>query len=94
MMGRLETAAASRGLRVGAKFTNTLVVDNHKSFFVPEQKLMYLSGPPLHVLAIHAAARFAEATAGRFQLSFSGGIDRTNATDALACGLVPVTTCN
>ena len=54
---------------------------------------MYLSGPPLHVLAVHAAARFAEATEGRFGLSFSGGIDRTNFTDTLACGFVPVTTC-
>jgi putative selenate reductase len=93
MMGRLERAAAAKGLSVGAKFTNTLVVENHKSFFPAAQKQMYLSGPPLHVLAIHAAARFAEATEGRFQLSFSGGIDRTNFTDALACGLVPVTTC-
>jgi putative selenate reductase len=92
MMGRLEGVAAARGLSVGAKFTNTLVVENHKTFF-PDQKQMYLSGPPLHVLAIHAATRFAEATAGRFQLSFSGGIDRHNFTDALACGLVPVTTC-
>jgi putative selenate reductase len=92
MMGRLEAIASARGLSVGAKFTNTLVVENHKSFF-PDQKQMYLSGPPLHVLAMHAAARFAEATAGRFQLSFSGGIDRHNFTDALACGLVPVTTC-
>ena len=93
MMDRLEIEAKKRGRRVGAKFTNTLVVENHKSFFVPEQKEMYLSGPPLHVLAVHAAARFAEATGGRFQLSFSGGIDRTNFTDTLACGLVPVTTC-
>ncbi len=93
MMDRLDSEATKRGLKVGAKFTNTLVVENHKSFFPAEQKEMYLSGPPLHVLAVHAAARFAEATAGRFQLSFSGGIDRNNFTDALACGLVPVTTC-
>jgi putative selenate reductase len=93
MMGRLEVEAAKRGRRVGAKFTNTLVVENHKSFFPREQKQMYLSGPPLHVLAVHAAARFAEATGGRFALSFSGGIDRTNFVDTLACGFVPVTTC-
>src|SRR5207248_7114374 len=83
MMNRLEIAAQKRGRRVGAKFTNTLVVDNHKTFFPAEQKQMYLSGPPLHVLAVQAAARFAEATGGRFQLSFSGGIDRNNFTDTL-----------
>jgi putative selenate reductase len=93
MMGRLEALAESRGLRVGAKFTNTLVVANHKTFFPTSQKEMYLSGPPLHVLAVQAAARFAEATDGRFQLSFSGGIDKTNFAEAIACGFVPVTTC-
>jgi putative selenate reductase len=45
------------------------------------------------VLAIHAAHRFAEATGGRYPLSFSAGIDRHNFPDATACGLVPVTTC-
>ncbi len=93
MMNRLETEAAKRGRTVGAKFTNTLVVENHKAFFSPDQKQMYLSGPPLHVLAVQAAARFAEATDGRFALSFSGGIERTNFVDTLACGFVPVTTC-
>ena len=93
MMARLEGEAAKRGRTVGAKFTNTLVVENHKSFFPRDQKQMYLSGAPLHVLAIQAAARFAEATSGRFGTSFSGGIDRTNFVDTLACGFVPVTTC-
>ena len=32
---------------------------------------MYCPATPLHVLAVHAAARFAEATQGRFPLSFS-----------------------
>ncbi len=93
MMNRLEGEATKRGRTVGAKFTNTLVVDNHKTFFSAEQKQMYLSGPPLHVLAVQAAASFAEATGGRFALSFSGGIDRTNFVDTLGCGFVPVTTC-
>ena len=93
MMGRLEQVAAKKGRALGAKFTNTLVVKNHKSFFPGDQKQMYLSGQPLHVLAVQAAAKFAEATGGRYQLSFSAGIDRHNFPDAIACGLVPVTTC-
>jgi putative selenate reductase len=93
MMGRLEKVAAKKGRSLGAKFTNTLVVKNHKSFFPSEQRQMYLSGQPLHVLAVQAAYRFAEATAGRFPLSFSAGIDRHNFPEATACGFVPVTTC-
>jgi putative selenate reductase len=93
MMARLEQVAAKKGRTLGAKFTNTLVVKNHKAFFPADQKQMYLSGQPLHVLAMQAAAKFAEATGGRYQLSFSAGIDRHNFPDALACGLVPVTTC-
>jgi putative selenate reductase len=93
MMGRLEKVAARKGRTLGAKFTNTLVVKNHKSFFPAEQQQMYLSGQPLHVLAVQAASRFAEATGGRFALSFSAGIDRHNFPDATACGFVPVTTC-
>jgi putative selenate reductase len=93
MMGRLEKVAAKTGRSLGAKFTNTLVVKNHKSFFPSEQRQMYLSGQPLHVLAVQAASRFAQATAGRFALSFSAGIDRHNFPDATACGFVPVTTC-
>jgi putative selenate reductase len=93
MMARLEGVARKRGRTLGAKFTNTLVVKNHKTFFPAEQGQMYLSGQPLHVLAIHAAHRFAAATSGRYPLSFSAGIDRHNFADATACGLVPVTTC-
>ena len=52
MMDRLAGEAAKRGRTVGAKFTNTLVVENHKSFFAADQKQMYLSGAPLHVLAV------------------------------------------
>jgi putative selenate reductase len=93
MMGRLEKVAAKRGRSLGAKFTNTLVVKNHKSFFPAEQRQMYLSGQPLHVLAVQAASKFADATLGRYPLSFSAGIDRHNFADATACGFVPVTTC-
>jgi putative selenate reductase len=93
MMERLAVVAAKKGRCLGAKFTNTLVVENHKSFFPSEQRQMYLSGQPLHVLAVSAAHRFAEATSGRFPLSFSAGIDRHNFADTLACGFVPVTTC-
>src|SRR5262249_46369347 len=75
----------------GVKMTNTLVVENHKRFFSDE--VMYLSGPPLHVLAMHCVDRWRAALGPSIPLSFSGGIDAHNFTDAVACDLVPVTTC-
>ena len=93
MIARLQTAATKAGCRLGVKFSNTLVVKNHKQFFPQNEELMYLSGQPLHVLAISLAARFAEATDGRIPISFSGGIDQKNCAEVVACGLVPVTVC-
>jgi putative selenate reductase len=93
MFERLGTSAAARGLGLGAKFTNTLVVKNHKTFF-PNDPVMYLSGQPLHVLAMTLANRFVQATDGRYGApSFSAGVDAKNFFEAAACGMVPVTTC-
>jgi putative selenate reductase len=88
---RLETAARRRGLAFGVKLTNTLVVRNTRGRLAGER--VYLSGPPLHPIAIVLAARLAEATQGRLPLSFSGGVDATNFADTVASGLAPVTTC-
>ncbi|HNF96271.1 MAG TPA: glutamate synthase [Pseudomonadota bacterium] len=93
MIARLKTAAQRAGCRLGVKFSNTLVVKNHKQFFPATEKLMYLSGQPLHVLAISLAAEFAQATDGQVPISFSGGIDQKNCADVVACGLLPVTVC-
>src|SRR5450759_1906647 len=90
---RLGRVAANVGLGVGVKFTNTLIVENHRTFFPAGQKEMYLSGPPLHVLAMHLVRRFRRQFGDRYPISFSGGIDRVNFADAVALGLVPVTVC-
>jgi putative selenate reductase len=91
MLGRLEAAAARRGLTIGAKLTNTLVVKNHRGRLAGET--IYLSGPPLHVLAVTLADRLVRATGGRIPISFSAGIDADNFADAVACGFAPVTAC-
>jgi len=91
LLDRLAGAAARAGVGLGVKFTNTLVVRNHRPVFHDE--VVYLSGRPLHVIAMALAARFARATAGRHALSFSGGIDAENFHEAVACGMVPVTAC-
>jgi putative selenate reductase len=88
---RLADEARRVGRSFGVKMTNTLVVENHKTFFGGEE--MYLSGPPLHVLAMSCVDRWRAAFGGEVPISFSGGIDQHNFADAVACDLVPVTTC-
>jgi putative selenate reductase len=92
MVDRLGRVAADVGLGLGVKFTNTLIVANHRAFF-PGQAEMYLSGAPLHVLAMHLVRRFRRQFGDRYPISFSGGIDRVNFSDAVALGLAPVTVC-
>jgi putative selenate reductase len=91
--GRLVKLAASRGLQFGAKFSNTLEVENHRDFFQPTEKIMYLSGAPLHVITLTLAAEFRKAVGPAFPISFSAGVDRKNFANLVACGMVPVTTC-
>jgi putative selenate reductase len=94
MMGRLHRTAQDCGLGVGAKFTNTLVVANNPTFFPTQtEPYMYLSGQPLHVLAMNLMQRFREDLGTEIPISFSAGINRKNFTAAVACGMVPVTTC-
>ena len=93
LIRRLQARAAGLGLRFGVKLTNTLVVENRRPFFPAGVKEAYLSGPPLHVLAMHLVARMREAFAVELPLSFSAGIDAHNVGDAIALDLVPVTVC-
>jgi putative selenate reductase len=90
---RLATLAASRGLKFGAKFSNTLEVENHGAFFQSTETIMYLSGAPLHVITLTLAAEFRQAMGAEFSISFSAGVDRKNFANMVACGFVPVTTC-
>ena len=92
-VGRLAESATGLGLGFGVKFSNTLVVENHRDFFPATQREMYLSGPPLHVLAVRLVERFRREFGDRIPVSFSAGIDRSNFAAAVALGLVPVTVC-
>jgi putative selenate reductase len=92
-MDRLDALARSLGLGLGVKFSNTLIVENHRDFFPASERVMYLSGPPLHVLAMQLVQRFRGAFGDRLPVSFSAGIERANFPDAVALGLVPVTAC-
>jgi putative selenate reductase len=90
---RLGDTARGLGLGFGVKLTNTLIVENYKSFFPESEQTMYLSGPPLHVLAMALVARFRDTFGDALPISFSAGIDRQNFADAVSLGLVPVTVC-
>jgi putative selenate reductase len=92
MTTRLRKTAGDCGLTLGAKFTNTLVVKNHRKFF-PDEDRMYMSGQPLYPISLSLALRFREAIGADLPISFSAGIDAKNFVDAAACGLTPITTC-
>jgi len=91
MMQRLQNLAREKGKTVGAKFTNTLVVKNNEYYFNEPER--YLSGPPLYVLAMHLVQKFRKSVGADFPVSFSGGINKDNFTEAVACNMAPVTTC-
>lgn len=94
MLRGLRTVAERCGSTIGAKFTNTLVVANESAVFPTQSDpYMYLSGPPLHVISMHLMQRVREEVGFEFPVSFSAGIDARNVARAVACGMVPVTTC-
>jgi putative selenate reductase len=66
LIGELNRYARDRGRRFGIKLTNTLVVDNDKQW-MPDDT-MYLSGPPLHVLAMTLLDTLDRALPGQLDL--------------------------
>ena len=101
LIGELHEYAAERGRRFGIKLTNTLVVDNTKRWMPDET--MYLSGPPLHVLAMTLLDTLARALPGRLDIpghdgevmvSFSAGISKDNLAASIGAGVAPATVCS
>ncbi len=90
---RLTSVAKSNGRSFGAKFSNTLEVVNHKDFFTPDNKVMYLSGTPLHMISLTLANEFRQAMGHAMPITFSAGVDRKNFPNMVACGFAPITTC-
>ena len=101
LIGELSDFAAGCGRRFGIKLTNTLVVENHRG--VMPDETMYLSGAPLHVLAmtllddLHRALPDmlrVDGQDGPVQVSFSAGITKDNLAAAAGLGLTPITVCS
>ncbi len=88
---RLLAFGRARNRRVGFKFSNTLEVLNHRDFFKPAEKVMYLSGQPLHVITMTLTDEFRRAIGPDVPISFSAGIDQQNFPQAVACGFCPIT---
>ncbi|HEX8910189.1 MAG TPA: hypothetical protein VF805_13385 [Anaeromyxobacteraceae bacterium] len=93
-VARLAERAERAGRGFGVKCTNTLIVRNHKRFFPATEKEMYLSGAPLHVLAMALVRRLRRTFGDAHPVSFSAGIDARNFADAVALGLKPVSVCS
>jgi len=91
MIPRLQAVAHSRGRQLAVKCSNTLVVKNHRTFFTDD--VMYLSGPPLHVITMNLVRVLREALPVPVPCSFSAGLDAHNVVNAVAMNLVPTTTC-
>ena len=93
MIRRLRETGRKLGLTVGVKFSNTLEVINHKNFF-PKDEIMYLSGPPLHVITLRLVERWRQNYGPDCPISFSAAVDKHNFANSVACGFVPITTCS
>ncbi len=100
MITSLRSFAVGQGRSVGIKLTNTLVVRNTRDRLPGDS--MYLSGKPLHVIAVTLLDRLVGdldgllgvgPEPGPVPVSFSAGIDRDNVTAAVALGMAPVTMC-
>ena len=93
MTDRLAERARALGRALRLKLSNTLVVRNHRSFFPAGETVMYLSGPPLHVITLALVEKVRRARPD-VPLSFSAGVDSRNFADCVALGLAPVTVCS
>lgn len=94
----LNNYATRNGRRFGIKLTNTMVVHNDKKFLPADP--MYMSGPPLHVLATALLDELLNTLPGLFavaghdgpiQVSFSAGVTKENVGETIGMGVSPAT---
>ncbi|MBT8071770.1 MAG: putative selenate reductase subunit YgfK, partial [Gammaproteobacteria bacterium] len=94
MLRKLREVAANSGLHFGVKLSNTLEVENFRTVFDPAEKMMYLSGRPLHAITVNLARQLSEEFGGDLPMSFSAGADCFNSADLLAAGMQTITVCS
>lgn len=96
-LGILKTCLAEAekaGSRFGVKLTNTLETLNTARNLPGNETMLYMSGKPLHPIAIALATKLQRDFNGDLDISFCAGADALNVVDTLACGLAPVTVCS
>ncbi len=90
----LTEASREQGLQFSIKLTNTLESRNIRRVFSEKETMMYMSGRALHPISIRLARKLQNDFGGKLDITFSAGIDCFNVTDALSCGLKPLTVCS
>ena len=93
LIKNLQKRADELNLDFGIKLTNTLETQNNKNVFDKSNEMMYMSGRPLHALAINLALKIQKEFNGKLDITFSAGVDAYNITDTLANRIKPVTVC-
>jgi len=94
MLRNLQAVAKECELEFGVKLSNTLEVENSRSVFSEDEKMMYLSGRPLHAVTVNLALRLADEFEGNLPMSFSAGANCFNAPDLIAAGMKTITVCS
>jgi putative selenate reductase len=93
MIRRLQKLADDHHLCFSLKLTNTLESANNRNVFDVSQNMMYMSGRPLHPIAVQLAHKLQMDFEGKLDISFCGGADAFNTPDLVKSGLAPVTVC-
>jgi putative selenate reductase len=94
MLHNLRDLARECDLHFGVKLSNTLEVENSRTVFDPSEKMMYLSGRPLHTITVNLAHDLAEEFSGDLPMSFSAGADCFNVAELIAAGMQTITVCS
>jgi putative selenate reductase len=94
LMKQLRLTAEECGLDFGVKLSNTLEVENFRGVFDASEKMMYLSGRPLHAITVNLARLLAEEFGQQLPMSFSAGADCFNTPALLGAGMQTVTICS
>ncbi len=89
----LSRYANAADLSFGIKLSNTLVVTHDGEYLPINESQKFLSGKPLHILAMRLVKQFRDVFGTDLPISFSAGIDKYNFKDAVALGLIPITVC-
>lgn len=94
ILKKCVVAAEKQGVCFGVKLTNTLETQNTTSGLPENEKMVYMSGKPLHPIAIALAAKLHKDFGKSLDISFCAGADALNVADTLSCNLAPITVCS